>query len=289
MKVGCVGCSRGWGAAFFAWQLDIAQRGLSKIGQGVFCLRLCFPPPACRKLWRCREQLQGLPIMALTATASARVQDDICQQLRLRSPLRLTASFNRPNLHYSGACAAVCLLGMRVHVLSWAGAQGAGYMQACLHLCAFQSLPSDPQLPCSASRPKGRHLNRSQWCAPPAVRYVEQIPNPSGGGVLQDPIIDLLALLKQEQAAGRTGRMPCCIIYTHKRETADAVARQLSGQGVPCETYHAGMADGERSRVLREWSAGEVDVVAATVAFGWVCAVLPLLLAASCMCHFVSA
>ena len=61
-------------------------------------------PPPCRKLGVLRQELQGVPIMALTATASKRVQNDICQQLRLRTPLRLSSSFNRPNIHYQGAC-----------------------------------------------------------------------------------------------------------------------------------------------------------------------------------------
>jgi ATP-dependent DNA helicase RecQ len=49
-----------------------------------------------------RQELQGVPIMALTATASTRVQDDICQQLRLRNPQRLVSTFNRPNISYEG-------------------------------------------------------------------------------------------------------------------------------------------------------------------------------------------
>lgn len=48
--------------------------------------------------------------------------------------------------------------------------------------------------------------------------------------------------------------------YTHKRETADIVAHQLSRRGIPCRAYHAGLADAERSRVLAEWTSGEVQV-----------------------------
>ncbi len=40
--------------------------------------------------------------MALTATASERVQRDIVQQLRMRDPLMLRASFNRPNIAFEG-------------------------------------------------------------------------------------------------------------------------------------------------------------------------------------------
>jgi len=41
-----------------------------------------------------------LPIIALTATATPKVQDDIVKNLSLRNPNIFIASFNRPNLHY---------------------------------------------------------------------------------------------------------------------------------------------------------------------------------------------
>eukprot|EP00887_Chlorella_sp_A99_P003267 scaffold9.g3267.t1 len=54
-----------------------------------------------RRLGLVRQELPRLPIMALTATASPRVQADVIQQLRLRQPVVLRASFNRPNIHIS--------------------------------------------------------------------------------------------------------------------------------------------------------------------------------------------
>ena len=39
-------------------------------------------------------------MMALTATATERVRDDIVKQLKLRDPRCYVASFNRPNLTY---------------------------------------------------------------------------------------------------------------------------------------------------------------------------------------------
>ncbi len=47
-----------------------------------------------------REQFPTVPLMALTATATERVRDDIIQQLHLRDPRCYVASFNRPNLTY---------------------------------------------------------------------------------------------------------------------------------------------------------------------------------------------
>lgn len=42
-----------------------------------------------------------VPIMALTATATPRVQEEVISNLELRNPFVAKTSFNRPNLHYS--------------------------------------------------------------------------------------------------------------------------------------------------------------------------------------------
>src|SRR5438874_151050 len=56
--------------------------------------------PEYRELKKLRAQLPDVPIMALTATATKRVRDDIVKQLKLRQPRCYVASFNRPNLSY---------------------------------------------------------------------------------------------------------------------------------------------------------------------------------------------
>ncbi|MBI5692362.1 MAG: DNA helicase RecQ [Verrucomicrobia bacterium] len=56
--------------------------------------------PEYRQLSRLREALPGVPAMALTATATERVRQDIVTHLRLREPEIFVASFNRPNLTY---------------------------------------------------------------------------------------------------------------------------------------------------------------------------------------------
>ena len=56
--------------------------------------------PEYRQLARLREALPGVPVMALTATATGRVRTDIVTHLRLRDPAVFVASFNRPNLTY---------------------------------------------------------------------------------------------------------------------------------------------------------------------------------------------
>ncbi len=56
--------------------------------------------PEYRQLADLREHFPGVPIMALTATATDRVGQDILKQLKLRDPRCYVASFNRPNLTY---------------------------------------------------------------------------------------------------------------------------------------------------------------------------------------------
>lgn len=43
-----------------------------------------------------------MPLMALTATATPRVQHDVVAQLGIHSCLMFTNSFNRPNLRWDG-------------------------------------------------------------------------------------------------------------------------------------------------------------------------------------------
>jgi ATP-dependent DNA helicase RecQ len=56
--------------------------------------------PEYRQLGRLRGRYPRVPMLALTATATERVRDDILTQLKLDDPYIHIASFNRPNLYY---------------------------------------------------------------------------------------------------------------------------------------------------------------------------------------------
>ncbi len=56
--------------------------------------------PEYRRLSELRRIFPGVPILALTATATDRVRRDIVASLSLREPACYVASFNRPNLTY---------------------------------------------------------------------------------------------------------------------------------------------------------------------------------------------
>ncbi len=57
--------------------------------------------PDYRNLKNLRQSLSGIPVIALTATATEEVRRDIADQLRLENSKWFVSSFNRPNLAYS--------------------------------------------------------------------------------------------------------------------------------------------------------------------------------------------
>jgi len=59
-----------------------------------------FRPPYLR-IAALREELRGVPVLALTASATKEVQNDICEKLEFKNQKIFRQSFERPNLSYS--------------------------------------------------------------------------------------------------------------------------------------------------------------------------------------------
>lgn len=57
--------------------------------------------PSYLRIAALREELPEVPVLAVTASATPDVQEDICQKLQLHDPLRISTSFERKNLSYS--------------------------------------------------------------------------------------------------------------------------------------------------------------------------------------------
>jgi ATP-dependent DNA helicase RecQ len=86
--------------------------------------------PEYRQLKILREKFPGVPVMALTATATERVREDIVKQLHLRSPACYVASFNRPNLTYRVAAKSGAYEQILSFINSRKGEGGIIYCQA---------------------------------------------------------------------------------------------------------------------------------------------------------------
>ncbi|KAL2939794.1 ATP-dependent DNA helicase Q-like 3 [Bienertia sinuspersici] len=61
----------------------------------------------------------------------------------------------------------------------------------------------------------------------------------------------------------------CGIIYCLERSACDALAAHMSSNGISCAAYHAGLNNKLRSSVLDDWISSKIQVVVATVAFGY--------------------
>jgi ATP-dependent DNA helicase RecQ len=79
-----------------------------------------------------------------------------------------------------------------------------------------------------------------------------------GRNTTRDAILSLLL-----ERRGESG-----IVYCLSRKSVEQVASFLSAHGIPAGHYHAGMEPRERDRVQDAFRSGEIEVVAATIAFG---------------------
>ncbi len=144
--------------------------------------------PDYRRLDTVVEALNGLPVSALTATATPSVREDIARQLGLREPLEILTGFDRPNLSFE--------------------VQGA------------------------ASR---------------------------------SDKFEIAETLLGEVEGQR-------LIYAASRRSVEEIAEHFDGadgsDGLRVAAYHAGLPDAERTAVQDRFMADEIDVLAATNAFG---------------------
>jgi ATP-dependent DNA helicase RecQ len=84
--------------------------------------------------------------------------------------------------------------------------------------------------------------------------------------------VEVVELSKPERAEFITQYLKApetrpAIVYAPSRRAADELAVQLNGE-FPAAAYHAGLEAATRERVQRQFQAGAVDVVVATIAFG---------------------
>jgi ATP-dependent DNA helicase RecQ len=150
--------------------------------------------PAYRNLAGLKTRFPGVPVLALTATATPEVTKDIVEQLALVDPVRFRGSFFRPNL--------------KLH----------GYLK----------------------------VGRDGQARP---------------GAVTDTNASIAAIVRSR--AGQSG-----IVYCLSRKSVEATAEFLAKKGVKSAAYHAGMSPDERTRAQDAFKNDDVEVIAATVAFG---------------------
>lgn len=183
-----------------------------------------------RQIGAVRRMLPTVPIVALTATATPRVREDISESLALRDPLVVVQTFDRANLHYSvrpkSRRAADDLLPLLLPLVGITAARAPPPPRPppAEGGCGFRSAAS---LPIAAVAPAP--------AAPPAA-------------------------VRRAKASA--------IVYCQTRKECAFVAEALSAGGARSEAYHAGLPRARREAVERRWASGRTPVMVATIAFG---------------------
>lgn len=140
--------------------------------------------PDYKELGSFRDSFPGVPLMALTATATQNVILDVKHNLGIEHCATFSQSFNRPNLYYE------------------------------------------------------------------VLRK-------------EKDNIESIAELIETKYSDMTG-----IVYTLSRKSAEKIAEKLRGYGIAARHYHASIKVPEKVQVQKDWQAGKVKVVVATIAFG---------------------
>ncbi|CAH0390955.1 unnamed protein product [Bemisia tabaci] len=148
------------------------------------------------KLGTLRSLVPGVTWIALTATASAVVVEDIITQLQLKDPLSFKVPCFRSNLYYD-------------------------------------------------------------------VVYDDLIRNS-----YEDLKLYIKNCLKDNTKDMKLSQRGVGIIYCRTRDLTEDIARVLNDRGIKTVAYHAGLKESERKEVQERWTAGEFEVIAATVSFG---------------------
>nr|6JTZ_A Chain A, ATP-dependent DNA helicase Q1 [Homo sapiens]6JTZ_B Chain B, ATP-dependent DNA helicase Q1 [Homo sapiens] len=100
--------------------------------------------------------------------------------------------------------------------------------------------------------PRGSHMNRPNL-------YYEVRQKPSN---TEDFIEDIVKLINGRYK-GQSG-----IIYCFSQKDSEQVTVSLQNLGIHAGAYHANLEPEDKTTVHRKWSANEIQVVVATVAFG---------------------
>jgi hypothetical protein len=212
--------------------------------------------------------MPGVPILALTATATPIARADILSTLGMRDPLVQVTTFNRPNLHY----AVRAKRDQKEDLRSALATMDGPVIVYCLTQAETEAVAAminrlripQPKHKAAAVAAAVASGAATPWLAPRA------------GGDAGDPAT--AAAAPAAAAGGAVRRASSTLAALGLSGGGGGGGGGASGSGAPAvaiasrprvaAAYHAGMPMPDRQRVHSDFIGDRLDVVVATIAFG---------------------
>ena len=245
-----------------------------------------------------RQELPGTPLMALTATATPTVRDEICRALGLVEPSVVVETFVRPNLAYSvrhSRCTRRCweedlgpLFPLQGHGgggscdgggggCGMASASGRGIVEEVLNARERDEVEEDDD-----DDDDDHEGDDDDDDDDESERHGGEEEDVGGGGcsddqLRPDPNVAVAAAPSgiTQRTLGQRTLAPVyrssfqTIVYVPTRKEAEAIATWLgTTRGVRVAAYHAKLPRSLLAQAQAQWRAAAIDVVVATIAFG---------------------
>lgn len=218
--------------------------------------------PSYQKLGTLRSLVPGVPIMALTATATLQVREEIMAGLKMHQPLVQVNTFYRENLHFQvrhSRCKTGCWeADLRPLFLRPLGEQQQPPPPTHQKLAAVAEPLADSDSDLDETKENGGS------CDANAGRVTEgEVDALDGLPCLDDAVGDIVV-----SPAGSIMKTPCTIIYCPTRKETEGIAAYLCSLGVAAEPYHAKLPQKQLRQTYARFVHGSTSCVVATIAFG---------------------
>mmetsp|Transcript_9228 Transcript_9228/g.24235 ORF Transcript_9228/g.24235 Transcript_9228/m.24235 type:complete len:780 (+) Transcript_9228:30-2369(+) len=204
-----------------------------------------------------RNTFLGVPLMALTATATARVQEEIVRELGMSDPFKQINTFYRENLRFSvrdSRCTARDLSGdLGPFFPSSASTPVASDLAqtAAAHVAAEDSEDLDEE--------EEEHRMRSD------AAQLEDVEASSSRVEVDDAIV---SSAMESFTSSSKAALPLTIIYVPTRNETESIAAWISARGYSAKPYHAKLPKSQLAATYAHFVHGSLDCVVATIAFG---------------------
>jgi ATP-dependent DNA helicase RecQ len=199
--------------------------------------------PIYQLIHKFRTKFPKIPILAVTATATETVVNEIIEVLKLNEPLIVKANFDRPNLYIKVVDVKYDYLLPLTKVYCLDGSKHIMESKKC-KLCKIN--PKKYEYKLDELKLLFEKLNKKE------KEQIEKIED-------LDYLLPYLEKYKDEKV----------IIYCNSRketlEISDLINKNIGNKSI---NYHAGMTSLNRDKLQQQFNSGEKNIIVSTIAFG---------------------